>query len=224
MRWTDGDMPFSERFGDHFYAREDGRAETAHVFIGQNRLPERWPRCRGCTIAELGFGTGLNFLETWRHWISARPEGARLDFVSFEAFPMRGAQIARAIGRWPDLEPLCERLVSRWPPLGGAPVRWPMDEQTTLTVHVGDASARVGAWEDAAHAWYLDGFAPARNPDMWSTELMRAVFERTAPGGTFATYTAAGWVRRNLKAAGFVVEKRPGFGTKRDMMAGYRPA
>ena len=114
--------------------------------------------------------------------------------------------------------------MSRWPPLGGAPVRWPMDEQTTLTVHVGDASARVGAWEDAAHAWYLDGFAPARNPDMWSTELMRAVFERTAPGGTFATYTAAGWVRRNLKAAGFVVEKRPGFGTKRDMMAGYRPA
>lgn len=223
LRWTDGDMPFSSRFGDHFYAREDGRAETAYVFIGQNRLPERWAEGGDFTIAELGFGTGLNFLETWRQWIAARRSCARLHFVSFEAFPLQTDDMKRAIGRWPDLSPLCERLLCPWPSLSGVPTRWALDDQTDLTVHVGEAAACVAAWGEAADAWYLDGFAPARNPDMWSAELMQSVFDRTAPGGTFATYTAAGWVRRNLQSAGLVVDKRPGFGGKREMLAGYRP-
>ncbi|MCR9122469.1 MAG: tRNA (5-methylaminomethyl-2-thiouridine)(34)-methyltransferase MnmD [Phyllobacteriaceae bacterium] len=216
-------MPFSTRFGDHFYAREDGRAETAHVFIGQNRLVERWGDGADVTIAELGFGTGLNFLETWRQWQRHRLPGARLDFVSFEALPMTADAITTAIGRWPDLEPLCARLIDRWPELSVMPASWMLDHQTRLTVVVGDALDGVTRWAGPADAWYLDGFAPAKNPDMWSEPLMQAVFDRTQPGGTFATYTAAGWVRRNLQSAGFDVEKLPGFGGKREMMRGRRP-
>lgn len=95
-----------------------------------------------------------------------------------------------------------------------------MDDGTHLVVIVGDALDRVSAWPGRADAWYLDGFAPAKNPDMWSAELMRAVARHTAPGGTFASYTAAGWVRRNLQAAGFIVEKAPGHGGKREMIRG----
>ena len=223
LEWMDGDMPFSTRFGDHFYAREDGRAETAHVFIGQNRLVERWGDGADVTIAELGFGTGLNFLETWRQWTRHRLPGARLDFVSFEALPMMADAITTAIGRWPELEPLCARLIDRWPELSPMPASWMLDHQTRLTVVVGDALDGVTRWAGPADAWYLDGFAPAKNPDMWSEPLMQAVFDRTQPGGTFATYTAAGWVRRNLQAAGFDVAKVPGFGGKREMMRGRRP-
>ena len=222
LEWIDGDMPFSPRFGDHFYAREDGRAETAHVFIGENRLAERWRAGGAFTIAELGFGTGLNFLETWRQWRERRKSGGRLDFLSFEAFPMDADAIARAIGRWPDLAPSCETLIDHWGGLSMTPAVWAMDEVTTLTVIVGEAADGVAAWSGRADAWYLDGFAPARNPGMWSAELMRAVFARTAPGGTFATYTAAGWVRRNLQTAGFEVEKIAGFGGKREMLRGRR--
>lgn len=215
-------MPLSTRFGDHFYAREDGRTETGHVFIDGNGLLSRWAEHDHLTIAELGFGTGLNVLETWRQWRARRRPGARLDFVSFEAFPMQGDSIEKAIGRWPDLAPLCARLLQSWPKRTDDPERWALDDQTGLTLIIGDASNRVPAWPGMADAWYLDGFAPAKNPDMWSAELMQAVYDHTRAGGTFATYTAAGWVRRNLQAAGFEVEKRPGFGGKREMMRGRR--
>lgn len=220
LEWIDGNMPFSPRFGDHFYAREDGRAESAHVFLGHNGLPERWLEGDDFTIGELGFGTGLNLLETWRHWIMARRDGQRLAFVSFEAFPMRADDIRMAISRWPDLLPLCEAFLAQWPDQPQGVVRLELDAQTTLEVHVGDALGRVTSWEGLANAWYLDGFAPSRNPAMWSAELMAAVAGRTAPGGTFATYTAAGWVRRNLQAAGFAVDKRPGHGRKRENLSG----
>ncbi|WP_306117862.1 MULTISPECIES: tRNA (5-methylaminomethyl-2-thiouridine)(34)-methyltransferase MnmD [unclassified Roseitalea] len=223
LDWIDGDMPFSTRFGDHFYAREDGRAETAHVFVGHNRLAERWAVGGDFVIAELGFGTGLNLLETWRQWRIARRAGQRLRFVSFEAYPMAAGDIRRAIGRWPDLAPLCEVLLSHWPPLSDQPHTLALDAWTELTLLTGEAGRTVPAWRDRADAWYLDGFAPARNPEMWSAELMSAVFGRTRPGGTFATYTAAGWVRRNLEGAGFAVEKVPGHGAKRAMLRGYRP-
>ncbi|QKV17769.1 tRNA (5-methylaminomethyl-2-thiouridine)(34)-methyltransferase MnmD [Oricola thermophila] len=220
LSWLDGDMPYSTRFGDHFYSRADGRAECGHVFMGGNGLPERWAGADRFTIGELGFGTGLNFLETWRAWRECRVPGQVLDFVSFEAFPMEEKAIERALVHWPQLTGLKESLLRHWPGLGIPPTRWKMDEQTGLTVIVGDALNGVSGWSGAADAWYLDGFAPARNPEMWSAELMQAVADRTRPGGTFASYTAAGWVRRNLEAAGFTVTKRPGHAGKREMICG----
>lgn len=223
LTWSEGDMPYSRRFGDYFYSQSDGRAECRHVFLCGNGLPERWEKAGDFTIGELGFGTGLNFLETWRIWRECRADGA-LSFVSFEAFPMTAAQIERALAQWPELSDLAEKLLAHWPSLNGTPTDWAMDERTTLTVIVGDALDGVRKWRGTADAWYLDGFAPSRNPDMWSAELMQAVADRTKPGGTFASYTAAGWVRRNLQAAGFAVEKTPGHAGKREMIRGVKNA
>lgn len=218
LDWADG-QPVSLLFGDKFYSATNGQGETAHVFLAGNSLPERWHGTAQFTIAELGFGTGLNFLETWRHWIASRAPGQRLAFVSFERYPLARDATATALSKWTGIEALAATLLERWTPeeLGA---EWAMDTQTTLCIIPGDALTSVAAWAGHADAWFLDGFAPSKNPDMWSAELMRAVAAHTAPGGSFATYTAAGWVRRNLQAAGFAVEKRPGFAGKREMMCG----
>ena len=135
---------------------------------------------------------------------------------------MEGEAIRRAVAHWPELGELAETLLRRWPSLTDVPERWAMDGQTGLTVIVGEALTGVRNWAGMADAWYLDGFAPSKNPDMWSAELMQAIADKTQAGGTFASYTAAGWVRRNLEAAGFAVEKRPGHAGKREMICGVK--
>ncbi len=223
LEWNEDGHPVSTLFGDLFHSRHDGQAESRHVFLAGNGLPERWAARPYFSIAELGFGTGLNFLETWRTWRATRPFAAQLSFASFEAFPLTLDQMRRALGRWPDLAQLAERLLdalpSSWPPAGEErPVR--LDRQTQLVVVIGDARETVPQWPGKADAWYLDGFAPRQNPEMWNQDLMKAVARATTPNGTLATYTAAGFVRRNLEAARFTVEKRAGFGGKREMLAG----
>lgn len=222
IEWHAGDMPYSPEFGDHFYSRSDGRAECDHVFIAGNGLPERWRDNTDFTVAELGFGTGLNFCETWRLWRRERGDEGHLLFVSFEKHPLRGDEIARALSAWPDLAEFSNRLVEHWPDNPPPAARIDFDDNVALELHVGDALARLSSWPDRADAWFLDGFAPDRNPDMWSAELMRQVYDHTVPGGSFATYSAAGWVRRNLAAAGFIVEKQGGYGGKREMCVGRR--
>ncbi len=221
IEWTDDGQPRSLAFGDQFFSREDGRAETAHVFLAGNGLPARWRNTANFQVAELGFGTGLNFLETWAQWIATRDTEQHLSFTSFEAFPMAAHDMARALARWPALVPLAKLLAQKCQvDKPGLPVA--LDNQTTLTVVGGDALESVSAWVGTANAWYLDGFSPARNPDMWSATLMQAVFDHTTTGGSFATYAAAGWVRRNLLSAGFIVERSRGFGAKREMLHGHR--
>lgn len=222
-RWHDNDVPFCPRFGDFYYSREDGRAETAHVFIGGNRLRERWPAMKACVIGELGFGTGLNFLETVRRWRELAPAGARLEFVSFERHPLDADDMARALARWPELAEQAARLAGLWndePPM----LDTAFAPDVRLTVHFGDANEILSGLNLTADAWYLDGFAPAKNPQLWGSDLMKAVFAATRARGTFATYTAAGWVRRNLQAAGFEVTRQPGFAGKRQMMVGVKAA
>ncbi|MEO1745479.1 MAG: tRNA (5-methylaminomethyl-2-thiouridine)(34)-methyltransferase MnmD [Pseudomonadota bacterium] len=224
LEWIDGDMPFSTLFGDHFYARQDGRAETAYVFLAQNGLPGRWSHGDDFTIGELGFGTGLNLFETWRQWREHRRDGQTLTFASFEAYPMPTDAMRQAISRWPDLLPLCDDFLKHWSDVAAGKNRFQLDAQTVCEVHVGDALGGVAGWHGKADAWYLDGFAPAKNEAMWSADLMQAVADHSTDNGTFATYTAAGWVRRNLQDAGFAVEKIPGHGTKRDMIRGQLQA
>lgn len=223
VEWLEGDVPISSLFDDPFYSRQDGRDEAAYVFVDGNGLPGRWQGVTRFDIAELGFGTGLNFLETWRQWIGTREPGQCLRFTSFERFPLPGDDIARAIGVWPELSGLAVRLLEAWRDGGGAGAVWRLDPATELRVIGEPAEQSVAGWEGAADAWYLDGFSPAKNPDMWSAELMAAVGRHTRPEGTLATYTSAGWVRRNLQAAGFSVAKRAGHGRKREMVVGtYR--
>lgn len=219
LDWRDGDVPVSRRFGDLYYSAEDGLEETRHVFLDGNDLARRFAGAESFAVAELGFGTGLSFLAAWDRWLELADPGARLVFTSFEIEPLPRAEMARALGRWPELGRRAEALLSAW--RGGGPVEL---ERARLEVVVGDARRTLPRWAGRAEAWFLDGFAPSRNPELWEPALMREVFAHTAPGGSFATYSAAGAVRRALSAAGFRVLKRPGFGTKRDMTMGHRPA
>lgn len=225
LEWHDGDMPFSPLFRDHYYSKADGRAECNHVFIGANRLAERWPKNDTFRIGELGFGTGLNFCETARQFRLASPPDARLEFISFERFPMKGSEIAKALSHWPEIQQEANALVENWQDSPDDDViEIAFAPNIRLQIFCGDAFERLSGFPGACDAWFLDGFAPSRNPDMWTGPLMQAVFDHTVTGGTFATYTAAGFVRRHLMAAGFEVEKRPGFAGKREMLAGIRPA
>lgn len=216
-------MPYSAAFGDHFYCRNDGRLECGHVFIGGNGLPQRWIDTTPFRIGELGFGTGLNFCETWRQWKATRTPQGMLHFTSFELYPMPGAAIDKALARWPEIDAERAALTAVWPEAPAGHVTLNLDPQTRLTVVCAPAIEGLSNWPERFDAFYLDGFAPSRNPEMWGADLMSLVFERTVEGGTFATYAAAGFVRRNLMAAGFVVERPPGFAGKREMLRGTKP-
>lgn len=210
LRWEDG-VPVSVRHDDPYYARADGLAETRHVFLDGNGLAARFRGAARFHVAELGFGTGLNCLAAWALWREMAAPGAVLRFTSFERDPMTPEERSRALSAFPELAGLAEALAT-----GETP-------GLALEVIEDDARATLPTWTGIADAWFLDGFAPARNPDMWEPALLAAVHARTVPGGTFATYTAAGHVRRCLAAAGFEVARRPGFGSKREMLAGHRP-
>ena len=214
----ENDLLYSEQFGDHYYSRNDGRAETAHVFIAGNDLPDRWKICDTFTIGELGFGTGLNFLETWSCWIENRKPEQQLKFISLEGFPLTKETASRALSRWPELTEHSNRLLENWENLS-QPVQ--LDNQTMLHV-VQDLVETALEQFPPIDAWYLDGFAPSKNTDMWSADVLMKIGSLTPKGGRCASYTSAGWVRRNLQEAGFKIEKRQGFGTKRHMISGVK--
>lgn len=223
LEWRDGDMPYSPAFGDHFYCQTDGRLECGHVFLAGNGLPARWQQQQNFLIGELGFGTGLNFCETWRQWRQQAGPGSELHFMSFELYPMRADEIDRALSHWPEIESERQALAAAWPSDPQGAVSLKLDAHTRLTVVCGPALEGVNNANPGFDAWYLDGFAPSRNADMWSPELMQAFYDKTVPSGTFATYAAAGFVRRNLQTAGFAVERRQGFAGKREMLCGVKP-
>lgn len=215
--WSEEDTPLSPRFGDSYFSREDGLAEARHVFLAGNDLPARFRD--GFRIAELGFGTGLNLLATLAAWRAAGVGGV-LHYTSFEAYPMRPADMARALAVFPE-------LAGDVPPLLAAletPGPHDLPGGFRLTLVEGDARETLPLWDGRADAFYLDGFAPAKNPEMWGEALMVEVARHMAPDGTFASFTAAGEVRRALSQAGLEVTRCPGFGRKRHMIRGRKPA
>jgi tRNA U34 5-methylaminomethyl-2-thiouridine-forming methyltransferase MnmC len=220
LDWIDETIPISRRFDDPYYSKASGIDETRHTFINGNDLPQRLAQTRAFTIAELGFGTGLNFLATCALWDDVSSPDAQLHFISFEQYPLTSQDLQKALSRWPQLDAGSRSLVDEWQPQFEF-----LDTKignTRLTVFFSDANVRLPQLDFAADAWFLDGFSPARNPELWSLELMRHVFDRTLPGGTFATYTSAGWVRRNLQSAGFAVQRIPGHANKRQMTIGTK--
>lgn len=213
LSWRDDKIPVATRFDDPYFSLDNGIAETAHVFLGGNDLPARFGA--GFHIAELGFGTGLNLLCAWKAWEDTG-QTTPLQFTSFEAFPMAPHDIAKAHSAWPELQDYAERFALNWDGAAGI-----LDAPTlTAKVIYGDARETLPRWAGRADAWFLDGFSPAKNPELWGEALMAQVADHTAQGGSFATYTAAGHVRRALALAGFQVTRPAGFGRKRHMSRG----
>nr|WP_240794082.1 tRNA (5-methylaminomethyl-2-thiouridine)(34)-methyltransferase MnmD [Pseudorhodobacter turbinis] len=208
LEWRDGALPVSTRFDDPYFSLQNGLDETRHVFLAGNGLPERLRP--GFQIAELGFGTGLNLLAT------ALVAQVPIRFTSFEAFPMAADDIARALTAFPQVACVAAPFLQHW--AQGARV-FQLGE-VSVEVVIGDARETLPRWGQKADAWFLDGFSPAKNPELWGADLMADVGRHTAPDGTCATYTAAGFVRRGLTAAGFAVERCPGHGFKRHMTVG----
>ena len=215
LDWRDGVIPVSRRFDDPYFSLQDGLAETRHVFLAGNGLPQRL--CDGFHIAELGFGTGLNMLAVLEAWRASGQDGT-LRYTSFEAYPLPAEDIARALAHFPQAEAFAGDFLAHW----AAGARRFALSGLQVEVIVGDARKCLPDWQGRADAWFLDGFSPAKNPEMWSADLMADVARHTTPGGTFATYTAAGHVRRALADAGFTVTRQPGHGRKRHMTTGTR--
>jgi tRNA 5-methylaminomethyl-2-thiouridine biosynthesis bifunctional protein len=211
--------PYSEAYDDVYHAVEGGEAQAHYVFIAGNGLPDRWRGAARFTILETGFGFGLNFLATWRAWREDAARCGRLHYVSVEKHPFGAQDLAVLHAPHAGLAPLAEELRSAWPMLVPGLHRLEFaGGRVVLTLAFGDAPQVLPQLRLAADAVYLDGFAPAKNPEMWSPELLKAVARLAAPGATAATWSVAAIVRDGLRAAGFAAEKRRGFARKSEML------
>jgi len=221
--WTEDGSPRSGRFGDIYFSREDGLAESRAVFLQGCGLPDAWRGRRRFVVGELGFGTGLNIVALLQLWRRCRPDGGRLHIFSVEAFPLGRDEAARALSAWPELDEEASALLSRWPDSAPGFHRLDLPWNAVLDLAVGDAAWALEAWSGQADAWFLDGFAPSVNPGMWSDAVLDGVRARSAPGCRLATFTVAGAVRRGLAERGYEVEKRPGHGRKRERLEARLP-
>ncbi|MGB5856071.1 MAG: bifunctional tRNA (5-methylaminomethyl-2-thiouridine)(34)-methyltransferase MnmD/FAD-dependent 5-carboxymethylaminomethyl-2-thiouridine(34) oxidoreductase MnmC [Oceanisphaera sp.] len=235
LDWNDQGTPVAAAFDDVYYSNNDGLAETRYVFLNQSGLPDRWAQHDRplFVVAETGFGTGLNMLATWHAFINYRrqhPQGnaQRLHLISVEKFPLSHSDLEQALGQWPELSTLSERLLAEYPvAVNGCHRLW-LDENVSLDLWLGDVAEVLPQMEAGlsgkVDAWYLDGFAPSKNPDMWTPELFQQLAHLARSGATLATFTAASVVRHGLTAAGFSMTRVKGYAHKRNMLTGVRCA
>ncbi len=218
-------MPRAQDMDDVYYSTSSGLDETREVFFAGCGLPERWADRRQFTVAELGFGTGLNMAALAGLWTMHRPApAARLHLVSVEGRLMSREDAQRALSPWRDElgEPL-ELLLAQWPHRARGVQRMDLGSGVTLTLLQDDVKPALDGADFQADAWFLDGFSPAKNDAMWSPEVMAQIARLSAPGAVVGTYTVAGFVRRGLADAGFDVAKKPGFGRKRERLEAIWP-
>ncbi|MGH8685041.1 MAG: bifunctional tRNA (5-methylaminomethyl-2-thiouridine)(34)-methyltransferase MnmD/FAD-dependent 5-carboxymethylaminomethyl-2-thiouridine(34) oxidoreductase MnmC [Nitrosospira sp.] len=226
LDWQDG-QPFSRRFRDVYFSSDSGLAEKRYVFLQGNRLPERFASLSsadGFAIGEAGFGSGLGFLCAWQLFDAVAPSRSSLDFFSVEKYPLDERELTDALMLWPELQRYAEDLTARWTRRVPGWNRWSFaGGRVRLTLVIDDVAEALPEIRRSIDAWFLDGFSPARNPEMWTQAVFENVVRASRPGATFATYTCAGGVRRGLEQAGFQVGKPPGFGRKREMLQGCLP-
>ena len=224
LDWDDHGRPRSRVFDDVYFSDQSGLDETRYVFLEQNRLAERFAGLAAngrLVIGETGFGTGLNFLCAWQLFEQHAVAGARLHFVSVEKYPLSPADLQRALALWPQLKPLADQLLRQYVAIHEGFQRISLaNGRVTLTLLIGDALEQLPQLDAQIDAWFLDGFAPAKNPDMWTAELFVELARLAAPGSTISTFTSTGWVRRLLKAAGFKMKRTPGIGHKWEILRG----
>ncbi len=222
LQWQ-ASIPESEQFGDIYFNRAGGVAETEHVFLNANRLSERFAaHQRGSfVIAETGFGTGLNFLCARALWLEQAPAQGQLHFISCEKYPLTREDLARALSAFPQFADGVAQLTEGYPePVPGFFTLQLDEGRVLLTLLLGDALETLPQLDACVDAWFLDGFAPAKNPELWNEQLFTQIARLSRPGTSCATFTAAGIVRRGLQAVGFDIHKIPGFGRKREMISG----
>lgn len=214
-------VPVSEMYGDVYHSAAGGHDQARQVFLAGNGLPERWRGCERFTILETGFGLGLNFMATVLAWQND-PQACRvLSYVALEKHPFEYDDMLLAHAKWPEFLAIAAALHALWPaPQAGQSVLPLAGGRVLLTLVQGDVLDCLPTLECRADAFYLDGFSPARNPDMWSPAVARSLGKLAVPGATLATWSVAGSVRRVLSEAGFTVQKAPGFGGKRQMLRG----
>ncbi|HBN14398.1 MAG TPA: bifunctional tRNA (5-methylaminomethyl-2-thiouridine)(34)-methyltransferase MnmD/FAD-dependent 5-carboxymethylaminomethyl-2-thiouridine(34) oxidoreductase MnmC [Pseudohongiella sp.] len=230
LQWQEDGAPYSPEYADVYFSREGGLAETHHVFLQANDLLGRWQRLDAelqrsgqkavFVIAELGFGTGLNFLCTWRLWQQAACQHLRLHYISCEKHPLTLSALKKALQQWPELAEWRDKLLPLYPDHTAGYHRLPLTD-ITLDLYYGDALTALNAQSNqnaSVDAWFLDGFTPARNPELWSDSLLDTIGRLCRPGSTLSSYSVTGRVVRYLRELGFDVDKRPGFGRKRQML------
>ena len=224
LDWDDQGLPRSRVFDDVYFSNQSGLEETRYVFLEQNGLRERFaalPAGGRLVIGETGFGTGLNFLCAWQLFEQQAVAGARLHFVSVEKYPLSTPDLQRALALWPELKPFADQLLAHYVAIHQGFQRLVLDNgRVTLTLLIGDALEQLPQLDARIDAWFLDGFAPAKNPDMWTAELFAELARLAAPGSTISTFTSTGWVRRLLNAAGFKMKRTPGIGHKWEILRG----
>jgi len=222
-------QPYSEMFDDIYYSSEQnegisGEDEFKHVFFNHNGLPDRWQNKDQFVIAELGLGSALNCLLTIREWLKhceASGKDKTLHYIAIEKYPLSPQTIAKLLSRYPQLQSLCDEFVAHYPPaVETTHVRHLFNNRVVVHFKFQDALVALTAENLKVDAWYLDGFAPSKNAAMWSAELFEKLAKNSRETATFSTYTAAGFVKRNLISAGFDVKKVNGYGKKRDMLKG----
>jgi tRNA 5-methylaminomethyl-2-thiouridine biosynthesis bifunctional protein len=224
LDWDDQGLPRSRVFDDVYFSDLSGLDETRYVFLEQNLLRERFaalPAGGRLVIGETGFGTGLNFLCAWQLFEQHATAGARLHLVSVEKYPLSTPDLQRALALWPELKTFADQLLAQYVAIHQGFQRLVLDNgRVTLTLLIGDAIEQLPQLDAQIDAWFLDGFAPAKNPDMWTAELFVELARLAAPGSTISTFTSTGWVRRLLNAAGFKMKRTPGIGHKWEILRG----
>jgi tRNA 5-methylaminomethyl-2-thiouridine biosynthesis bifunctional protein len=232
LDWNEAGTPVSSEFGDVYFSNDNGLSETRYVFLLQNHLPARFSHhdSDSFVIGETGFGTGLNFLATMAAFLEQAPQsgnGSRLHFISFEKYPLAQADLRKALAAWPELAHLSQPLIDQWPlPVSGCHRLLFAGGRIRLDLWLGDIKEMLPQVphgpQGLVDAWYLDGFSPAKNPEMWTQALFDGLARLARPAATLSTFTCAGFVRRGLIDAGFAMKKVKGHGSKREMLAGMR--
>ena len=224
LDWNDQGQPLSRQFGDVYFSRDDGLGETRHVFLAGNDLPARFaalPADARLVIGETGFGTGLNFLCAWQLFDQLAPADACLHFVSVEKYPLTAADLQRALALWPELAPWSGQLLEQYRAIHPGFQRLVLDGgRVVLTLLIGDALQMLPQLDARIDVWFLDGFAPDKNPQMWTPPLFQELARLSAPGASLATFTSKGTVRRDLIEAGFAMRRAPGHGKKWEILCG----
>ena len=227
LTWSSDSLPFSATYQDVYHSAQDAAGESANVFLAGNQLENRWrlPHSgqESFVIAELGFGAALNFMLTWQLWRQCeRHESWKtLYYVAYERFPLSVQQLNRVHGMWPDLGELSHALLTEYQPDCTGSHRHKLGEDVVLDLIIGDACSELELRHEQdrkVDAWFLDGFSPHRNPELWSGKLFQLLATHSHEHTTLATYSSAGEVRRGLSRVGFNVTKAAGFGSKRHML------